>query len=219
MEDAKIIYHVDDEETPYLVKVPVVSGSVTLGDFKNALNRPNYKFFFKSLDADFGVVKEEITDDDVPLPCFNGKVISWLVSADSSTKSDNQSGGGDCHPTAHSNNANKGTGSANKLGEGTVVSTLKSTVEPPSEQEHAVGTTGHGLEDCDTCVETDSVYSGDRVPPLRNFHAYKHGKLFPLGDISVNGRKADFYLLLWQLKIFLSRLVFLIIYSRDNQSF
>ncbi|KAA3679333.1 segment polarity protein dishevelled [Paragonimus westermani] len=162
MEDAKIIYHVDDEETPYLVKVPVVSGSVTLGDFKNALNRPNYKFFFKSLDADFGVVKEEITDDDVPLPCFNGKVISWLVSADSSTKSDNQSGGGDCHPTAHSNNANKGTGSANKLGEGTVASTLKSTVEPPSEQEHAVGTTGHGLEDCDTCVETDSVYSGGK---------------------------------------------------------
>ncbi|KAF6778274.1 hypothetical protein AHF37_02211 [Paragonimus kellicotti] len=183
MEDAKIIYHVDDEETPYLVKVPIVSGSVTLGDFKNALNRPNYKFFFKSLDADFGVVKEEITDDDVPLPCFNGKVISWLVSADSSTKSDNQSGGGDCHPTVHANNANKGGGSANKLGESTVAPTLKSAVEPPSEQEHAVGTTGHGLEDCDTCVETDSVYSGDRVPPLRNFHAYKHGsRLVKLGQ-------------------------------------
>ncbi|VDP89539.1 unnamed protein product [Echinostoma caproni] len=34
------------------------------------------------------------------------------------------------------------------------------TVEPPSEQEHAVGTTGHSLEDCDTCAESDSVYSG-----------------------------------------------------------
>lgn len=32
--------------------------------------------------------------------------------------------------------------------------------EIPSEQEHAIGTTGHGLEECDTCVETDSVYSG-----------------------------------------------------------
>lgn len=89
MEDTKVIYHIDDEETPYLVKLSVLPNAVTLGDFKNALNRPNYKFFFKSLDADFGlvfhhlhlvfsVVKEEITEDDAKLPCFNGKVISWV---------------------------------------------------------------------------------------------------------------------------------------------
>jgi hypothetical protein len=29
---------------------------VTLADFKNVLNRPNYKFFFKSMDDDFGWV-------------------------------------------------------------------------------------------------------------------------------------------------------------------
>merc|ERR1719481_894880 len=31
---------------------------------------------------DFGVVKEEIIEDECPLPCFNGRVVSWLVSAE-----------------------------------------------------------------------------------------------------------------------------------------
>ncbi|XP_064087958.1 segment polarity protein dishevelled homolog DVL-3-like [Macrobrachium nipponense] len=43
------------------------------------------------MDDDFGVVKEEIIDDDAPLPCFNGRVVSWIVSADSSVVSDNVS--------------------------------------------------------------------------------------------------------------------------------
>lgn len=57
MEDSKetkIIYHIDDEDTPYLIKLPIPADRVTLGDFKNALNRPNFKFFFKSMDDDFG---------------------------------------------------------------------------------------------------------------------------------------------------------------------
>merc|ERR1719242_1204558 len=37
------------------------------------------------MDDDFGVVKEEIIEDECPLPCFNGRVVSWLVSADSGT--------------------------------------------------------------------------------------------------------------------------------------
>jgi len=84
MGETKIIYHIDEEETPYLVKLTIPPDQVTLADFKNVLNRPNYKFFFKSMDDDFGVVKEEIVDDDAHLPCFNGRVISWLVSAESS---------------------------------------------------------------------------------------------------------------------------------------
>nr|XP_054768325.1 segment polarity protein dishevelled homolog DVL-3-like [Lytechinus pictus] len=85
MEETKIIYHIDDEDTPYLVKLPIPAADVTLGDFKNVLNRPNYKFFFKSMDDDFGVVKEEIVDDEAKLPCFNGRVVSWLVPAEGST--------------------------------------------------------------------------------------------------------------------------------------
>ncbi|XP_049783955.1 segment polarity protein dishevelled homolog DVL-3 isoform X1 [Schistocerca cancellata] len=91
MEETKIIYHIDDEETPYLVKLNIAPERVTLADFKNVLNRPNYKFFFKSMDDDFGVVKEEIIDDDAHLPCFNGRVVSWLVSAEGSNISDGTS--------------------------------------------------------------------------------------------------------------------------------
>ncbi|KAL6464565.1 hypothetical protein MHYP_G00268820 [Metynnis hypsauchen] len=87
MAETKIIYHIDEEETPYLVKLSVAPDKVTLADFKNVLNnRPvnSYKFFFKSMDQDFGVVKEEISDDNAKLPCFNGRVVSWLVLAESS---------------------------------------------------------------------------------------------------------------------------------------
>ncbi|KAJ8368109.1 hypothetical protein SKAU_G00081370 [Synaphobranchus kaupii] len=77
MGETKIIYHLNDQETPYLVKLPIAADRVTLADFKNVLNKPNYKFFFKSMDDDFGVVKEEISDDDAKLPCFNGRVVSW----------------------------------------------------------------------------------------------------------------------------------------------
>ncbi|XP_043277884.1 segment polarity protein dishevelled homolog DVL-3 isoform X2 [Venturia canescens] len=91
MEETKIIYHIDDEETPYLVKLSISPERVTLADFKNVLNRPNYKYFFKSMDDDFGVVKEEIIDDDAHLPCFNGRVVSWLVSAEGSNVSDGAS--------------------------------------------------------------------------------------------------------------------------------
>ncbi|KAG5838949.1 hypothetical protein ANANG_G00229150 [Anguilla anguilla] len=100
MAETKIIYHIDEEETPYLVKLAVSPEKVTLADFKNVLNnRPvnNYKFFFKSMDQDFGVVKEEISDDNTKLPCFNGRVVSWLVLAESS----HSDGGSQCtesHP-------------------------------------------------------------------------------------------------------------------------
>lgn len=56
IEETKVIYHIDDEDTPYLVKLPIAADKVTLADFKNVLNRPNYKFFFKSMDDDFGLV-------------------------------------------------------------------------------------------------------------------------------------------------------------------
>lgn len=56
MDETKVIYHIDDEDTPYLVKLPKNPAEVTLSDFKNVLNRPSYKFFFKSMDDDFGWV-------------------------------------------------------------------------------------------------------------------------------------------------------------------
>lgn len=60
--ETKIIYHIDEEETPYLVKLTIPPDQVTLADFKNVLNRPNYKFFFKSMDDDFGYDLRHLTE-------------------------------------------------------------------------------------------------------------------------------------------------------------
>lgn len=57
MADTKIIYHIDEEETPYLIKLAIAPDKVTLAEFKNVLSNRSvnsYKFFFKSMDQDFG---------------------------------------------------------------------------------------------------------------------------------------------------------------------
>ncbi|XP_026232564.1 segment polarity protein dishevelled homolog DVL-3 [Anabas testudineus] len=81
-EGTRVIYHLEDQDTPYLIRINVPPQSVTLADFKQVLNKPNLKFFFKSEDADFGVVKEEISDDGARLPCVNGRVVCWVVPSD-----------------------------------------------------------------------------------------------------------------------------------------
>uniref|UniRef100_X1ZGH6 Dishevelled n=1 Tax=Capitella teleta TaxID=283909 RepID=X1ZGH6_CAPTE len=149
MEETKIIYHIDDEDTPYLIKLPIPADRVTLGDFKNALNRPNYKFFFKSMDDDFGVVKEEIIDEETKLPCFNGRVVSWLVPADpSDTQSQcTDSQAGDPSPTGER---------VGGIGDSRPPSfriLFHSANASPRDQDS---------ETCDTCTETDSL-----APPRR----------------------------------------------------
>ncbi|CAO1419069.1 unnamed protein product [Diamesa serratosioi] len=101
--ETKIIYHIDDESTPYLVKICLPPPLVKLRDFKIILSKQqtcSYKFFFKSIDADFGVVKEEVIDDDTILPTFNGKVVAWLVTSNdaSSENPDKPDGQIKIHP-------------------------------------------------------------------------------------------------------------------------
>ena len=82
--ETRIVYHVDDEQTPYLVKLPIPHNSIKLSDFKASISlpRPHYKFFFKSYDKDFdGIVKEEIVDDNSLLPIFKGRVVAYVSSA------------------------------------------------------------------------------------------------------------------------------------------
>lgn len=55
-EETKVIYYVDDEETPYLMKIPVPSSKVTLSDFKANVKKSNHKYYFKSMDEDVGSV-------------------------------------------------------------------------------------------------------------------------------------------------------------------
>ncbi|XP_047376562.1 segment polarity protein dishevelled homolog DVL-1 isoform X3 [Sciurus carolinensis] len=162
MAETKIIYHMDEEETPYLVKLPVAPERVTLADFKNVLsNRPvhAYKFFFKSMDQDFGVVKEEIFDDNAKLPCFNGRVVSWLVLAEGA-HSDVGSQGTDCHtdlppalertggigdsrpPSFHPNVASSRDGMDNETGTESMVSHRRERARRRNREE-AVRTNGH----------------------------------------------------------------------------
>ncbi|XP_033724778.1 segment polarity protein dishevelled homolog DVL-3-like isoform X6 [Pecten maximus] len=157
MEETKIIYYIDDEDTPYLIKLPIPADRVTLGDFKNALNRPNYKFFFKSVDDDFGVVKEEIIDDETRLPCFNGRVVSWLVPAESST-SDTQSQCTD----SQSGDVQMPTERLGGIGDSRPSSFHANTSVVSRDQS------------CDTCTETDSVLSSRRAPPRINGHSKHH---------------------------------------------
>ena len=53
-EETKIVYHIGDEQTPYLKTISGSPGSITLGDFKAAINKTNYKFFFRSIDQEYG---------------------------------------------------------------------------------------------------------------------------------------------------------------------
>ncbi|XP_069105710.1 segment polarity protein dishevelled homolog DVL-3-like [Argopecten irradians] len=153
MEETKIIYYIDDEDTPYLIKLPIPADRVTLGDFKNALNRPNYKFFFKSVDDDFGVVKEEIIDDETRLPCFNGRVVSWLVPAESST-SDTQS------QCTDSGDVQMPTERLGGIGDSRPSSFHANTSVVSRDQS------------CDTCTETDSVLSSRRDRPRSSRHTH-----------------------------------------------
>ncbi|KER21155.1 hypothetical protein T265_15158 [Opisthorchis viverrini] len=180
-EETKFIYYIDEEETPYLVKLSIPPDVVTLGDFKNALNRPHFKFFFKSLDDDFGVVKEEIFDDNAVLPCFNGRVVSWLVTTDSSTISDS----GTTEPKDEAFHRNKITiGGPDSTGHGLrddAHSTTKpaqhnhTTAAPADSTSASLSTCGNALQSADP--DNESVHSAgqDRIAPLRSFHNYKSG--------------------------------------------
>ena len=56
MEETKVIYYIDDEDTPYMMKIMESPSKVTLKDFKAQLNRPYKKFYFRSTDDDIGYV-------------------------------------------------------------------------------------------------------------------------------------------------------------------
>uniref|UniRef100_G1N9T1 Dishevelled segment polarity protein 3 n=1 Tax=Meleagris gallopavo TaxID=9103 RepID=G1N9T1_MELGA len=93
------------------------------------------------------VVKEEISDDNAKLPCFNGRVVSWLVSAEGS------------HSDA-----------------GSVCADNQTELPPSMERTGGIGdsrppsfhpNTGGSRENLDNETETDSVVSSQRERPRR----------------------------------------------------
>ncbi|RWS13042.1 Segment polarity protein dishevelled-like protein DVL-3, partial [Dinothrombium tinctorium] len=161
-DETRIVYHVDDEETPYLVKLPIPANRITLADFKAVLSlpKPNYKYFFKSTDYDFGVVKEEVIEDDAKLPLFKGRVVAWLVSADGSNVSD----GSSSQVTEISGVPGGGIGSHHQR------LPLIGDSRPASFHGRSTAALSDNCDSVTTCTETDSIVSS-----RKGHHYTKHG--------------------------------------------
>jgi segment polarity protein dishevelled len=71
MDETKVIYHIDDEETPYLVKIPISPEKVTLADFKNVLNRPQLQVLFQVYGRRFRVISNSLTAEMSPFCRFS----------------------------------------------------------------------------------------------------------------------------------------------------
>ncbi|XP_062873141.1 dixin-A isoform X1 [Trichomycterus rosablanca] len=75
----KVLYFTDRSLTPFLIHIPKRLGEVTLQDFKAAVGRHNnFRYRFKSLDPEFGTVKEEVFRDDAIIPGWEGKIVAWV---------------------------------------------------------------------------------------------------------------------------------------------
>nr|BAF62687.1 Dishvelled [Halocynthia roretzi] len=168
-EETKIVYYIGDEKTPYLSKVNIPSGLITLGHFKAAINKPNYKYFFRSTDADFGVVKEEITDDGSKLPVSDNRIVAWLVAPDNDTASvcsgmvsgpqERMAGIGDSRPSSFHPNA---AGSTDLETENeSVISNHKPVTRPGMPRGHLIDNFGSQSTLTSTEWENSMIDSSD----------------------------------------------------------
>lgn len=75
----KVIYFTPRSETPFMSNIAKALGDITLRDFKQMFDRPGfYRYHFKTMDQEFGMVKEEICDDLKRLPGVDGKIVVWV---------------------------------------------------------------------------------------------------------------------------------------------
>ena len=83
-ENTTVTYYIDDEELPRQGTISKIPDEITLEDFKKIIGQKyhKHKFFFKNKDDEFGIVKQEITDDNTNLPLFDGRIVSWLVATE-----------------------------------------------------------------------------------------------------------------------------------------
>lgn len=78
-EQVKIVYFLGKSITPVLKTSDIGLGFFTLRDFKQVVKRPgHYRYFFKSVDKDFGFVREELLFDDDIVPGSENKIVAWL---------------------------------------------------------------------------------------------------------------------------------------------
>ncbi|XP_074604525.1 segment polarity protein dishevelled homolog DVL-3-like [Brevipalpus obovatus] len=79
-EETKVAYYSPNDDIPKLIRINKPLDTVTLGDFKQAINLKagRHKFFFKNHLEDVGFVKEQLTDDDARLPSVKGHVTCYI---------------------------------------------------------------------------------------------------------------------------------------------
>ncbi|GFX07508.1 hypothetical protein TNCV_5092221 [Trichonephila clavipes] len=75
----KVVYYMDKSLTPFRCTLQKRIGEATLRDFKLLFDRPGqYRYHFKTLDPEFGMVKEEVHQDDDILPGWDSKIVAWI---------------------------------------------------------------------------------------------------------------------------------------------
>lgn len=75
----KVVYFTDTALTPFMSSIPKRLGEITLRDFKLMFDKPGlFRYHFKSVDPEYGMVKEEVLHDDDVLPGWDGKIVAWV---------------------------------------------------------------------------------------------------------------------------------------------
>lgn len=75
----KVVYYMDKSLTPFRCTMHKRIGEARLRDFKLLFDRPGqFRYHFKTLDPEFGMVKEEVSNDDDILPGWDSKIVAWI---------------------------------------------------------------------------------------------------------------------------------------------
>ncbi|XP_014211768.1 segment polarity protein dishevelled homolog DVL-3 [Copidosoma floridanum] len=146
-----------------------------MGDPSSRKNEKNDLAYSKNR-----VVKEEIIDDDAHLPCFNGRVVSWLVSAEGSNVSDGASQCTDTIPHQDVKHVDRVAVMDHVTpGHTTSMTTTTTTSRPPLP-------IGHD----DTMTETESIISsrqgGHHLHKSSRHHTDKYEK-YKYNGLRING--------------------------------
>ncbi|ESO89623.1 hypothetical protein LOTGIDRAFT_234231 [Lottia gigantea] len=83
MRESKIIYHLQNSESNQDEFVDFSTRvrhgeDLTLADFKTITRRFYYRYYFLSIDTEFGLIKTAIESNHESLPSFNGIIEAWL---------------------------------------------------------------------------------------------------------------------------------------------
>ncbi|XP_065841747.1 dixin-like isoform X2 [Oscarella lobularis] len=75
----KVVYFTERSVTPFLTTIPRKLGEICLRDFKKAFDRSgSFRYHFKTIDPDYGAVKQEVTKDDDIIPGWEGRIVVWI---------------------------------------------------------------------------------------------------------------------------------------------